>query len=362
MSRALELASRGLFSTPPNPAVGCVLVREGSIVGQGFHERAGEPHAEVFALREAGDAAQGATAYVTLEPCSHHGRTPPCADALVRAGVSRVVCAMLDPNPGVNGRGLERLRAAGIETLAGLLEHEARELNRGFVSRMQRGRPWVTVKMAASADGRTALQNGASQWITSEEARADAQRLRARSSAILTGSGTVLADNPRLTVRDPAFADHPRAPIRVVLDRRLRSQPTAHVFDRAARNLLFTALHSGPTKPWSAANVGVERVPLVGGRLDLHAVLTRLAELECNEVLVEAGATLAGAFVTAGLTDEIVLYLAPTVLGPTAQPVLEIPALPSLAARRNYVWHDVRRTGPDLRLTLRPAVVSSGEG
>jgi len=361
MLRALDLARRGMFSAPPNPAVGCVIVRDGAVEGEGFHERAGEPHAEVIALRQAKDAARGATAYVTLEPCSHHGRTPPCADALIAAGVARVVCAMRDPDPRVNGRGLERLRDAGIETSSGPLEHEARELNRGFVSRMERGRPWVTVKIGASADGRTALQNGESQWITSGEARADAQRLRARASAIVTGSGTVVADDPQLTVRDPVLVAHSRAPWRVVLDTRLRTRPSARVFAPGTRTLLFTSAASEVGEEWGIAGVDVMRVPLVVGHLDLRAVLTRLAELGCNEVLIEAGAMLSGAFVSNGLVDEIVLYVAPTFLGPAARPMLEIPALASLAARHDYAWHDARSIGRDLRLTLRPTAASAGE-
>lgn len=355
MRRALELAEAGLYSTPPNPAVGCVLARWGQAVGEGFHARAGGAHAEVTALENAGAAAAGATAYVTLEPCAHHGRTPPCVEALIGAGVSRVVVAMRDPNPAVDGAGLARLAAAGIATDLGLMAEEAEELNRGFVSRMRRGRPWVTLKLGASLDGRTALANGASKWITGEPARADVQRLRSRASAVVTGSGTVLADDPLLTARDQRFELRGRRPLRVVLDSALRTPPLAHVLSVPGPTLILTrdarAKLAGELRETGAS---VEEVPAGEGGLDLAAVLARLAALECNEVLVEAGPTLAGELVRAGLVDEIVVYMAPVVLGHAARGLFKIPQLERMCDRCEFQWRDVQRIGDDLRLTLRP--------
>jgi diaminohydroxyphosphoribosylaminopyrimidine deaminase/5-amino-6-(5-phosphoribosylamino)uracil reductase len=361
MARALQLAARGTYSTAPNPAVGCVLLdAHGAVVGEGWHHRAGQPHAEVYALHAASLRARGGTAYVTLEPCSHHGRTPPCADALIEAGVRRVVAAMQDPNPRVAGDGLRKLDAAGIVTAVGMLEREARELNRGFVSRMTRGQPWVTVKLGSSADGRTALADGSSQWITSEPARADVQRLRARASAIVTGIGTALADDPALTVRDGALDLGGRVPLRVVLDSRGRLEPDL----KLARDGLPTLVLTSDAGARSLARLAaaepsvlqVEAMPAdAAGRIDLNATLRRLAALECNEVLVEAGPRLAGSFLAAGLADEIVLYVAPTILGETALPAFVLPQpLRALSERPQYSYHDVRRVGPDLRLTLRP--------
>jgi diaminohydroxyphosphoribosylaminopyrimidine deaminase / 5-amino-6-(5-phosphoribosylamino)uracil reductase len=353
MSQALKLAARGLYSTSPNPAVGCVLLDAGgTVIGEGWHRRAGEPHAEVLALDMAAGRARGGTAYVTLEPCSHHGRTPPCAEALVAAGVRRVVAAMQDPNPRVAGQGLARLQHAGIETAVGLLAREAAALNRGFVSRMTRGRPWVTVKLGMSADGRTALADGSSQWITSEFARADVQRLRARASAVLTGIGTALADDPSLTVRDAALPMHGREPLRVVLDAKGRLPAQSKLASDGKATVVFTAVAMTVANPL----VQVERVAMdSAGRIDLRATLQRLAELECNEVLVEAGPRLAGSFVTSGLVDEIVLYVAPTLLGETAQPAFTLPQpLRALADRARFSFSDVRMVGPDLRLTLLP--------
>jgi diaminohydroxyphosphoribosylaminopyrimidine deaminase / 5-amino-6-(5-phosphoribosylamino)uracil reductase len=355
MVRALELARLGQCSTPPNPSVGCVLVRWGQVVGEGFHQRAGEPHAEVAALAEAGSAARGATAYVTLEPCSHHGRTPPCSEALVAAGVRRVVAAMRDPNPRVDGSGLARLEQAGILTAHGLLAGEAAEINRGFVRRMLTGRPWVTLKLGASLDGRTALANGTSKWITGERARADVQRLRARASAIVTGSGTVLADDPLLTVRDPDCDLRGRRPLRVVLDSTLRTPDDAQVLSFPDSTLILAADASGPrAERLRAAGVRVETVPTGGTGLDLGGVLDRLGALECNEVLVEAGPTLAGEFLRLGLVDEIVVYMAPVVLGDAARSLFRLPALERMCDRCEFEWRDVARIGADLRLTLRP--------
>ncbi len=361
MARALRLAACGMYSTAPNPAVGCVLLdANGAVVGEGWHHRAGQPHAEVLASRAAAVRARGGTAYVTLEPCSHHGRTPPCADALIEAGVRRVVAAMQDPNPRVAGDGLRILKAAGVVTAVGVLEREARELNRGFVARMTRGRPWVTVKLGSSADGRTALADGSSQWITSEYARADVQRLRARASAIVTGIGTALADDPALTVRDRALDLGGRVPLRVVVDSRGRFEPGLQLARDGLPTLVFTSdagidalAHLAEARPEA---LQFEPMPAdSAGRINLDAMLQRLAALECNEVLVEAGPRLAGSFLAAGLADEIVLYIAPTILGDTAQPSFVLPQpLRALSERPQYSYHDVRRVGPDLRLTLRP--------
>jgi len=355
MVRALELARRGLYSTPPNPAVGCVLTRWGQVVGEGYHQRAGEPHAEIMALQEAGIASRGSTAYVTLEPCAHHGRTPPCADALIAAGVRRVVVGMRDPNPRVNGSGLARLEAAGIKTAHGLLAAEAAELNRGFVRRMLTGRPWVTLKLGASLDGRTALANGTSKWITGEQARADVQRLRARSSAIVTGSGTVVADDPMLTVRDPEYDMRGRRPLRVVLDSALSTPTDSQLMSFAGSTLIFTRDANSPlARPLRHAGAMIEQVPPSPEGLDLEAVLDRLGELECNEILVEAGPTLAGDFVRRGLVDEIVVYMAPVVLGDAARSLFNLPPLERMCDRCEFEWRDVARIGDHLRLTLRP--------
>lgn len=352
MAQALRLAERGLFTTQPNPRVGCVIAHGDCVVGEGFHPRAGEPHAEVFALRAAGEHARGATAYVTLEPCAHYGRTPPCADALVAAGVSRVVIAAEDPFPQVDGRGIGKLRAAGIDVASGLMREAARELNIGFFSRIERNRPWLRVKLAMSLDGRTALANGRSQWITGEAARADVQRWRARSSAILTGSGTVLADDPRLTVRlptDEAFAP----PLRVVLDRALRTPAGSHVLDGTAPTLLLHA--AGATVPAHLDAVERAEVAAAGGGLDLRDVLALLATRGCNEIHVEAGPVLCGALLAEGLADELLIYIAPLLLGDSARPLLHLPSLEDMSARWNLKVMDQRMLGQDLRLRLRPA-------
>jgi diaminohydroxyphosphoribosylaminopyrimidine deaminase/5-amino-6-(5-phosphoribosylamino)uracil reductase len=362
MARALQLAARGLYSTAPNPAVGCIVLdANGMTAGTGWHRKAGEPHAEVIALQAAGERARGGTLYVTLEPCSHHGRTPPCADAVIGAGLRRVVVAMRDPNPRVAGAGLQRLLAAGLDAPVGLLERDARELNRGFVSRMERGRPWVTVKIGASLDGRTALADGSSKWITSAVARADVQKLRARASAVLTGIGTVLADDPALTVREPDLALCGRQPLRVIFDVRGQLPPEARVVNDGCETLLMTSQQgAGQLQArgvHAQTNLVVESLPVdASGRLHPGVALQRLAERDCNEVLVEAGARLAGSFVDAGLVDELIVYVAPSVLGDTARPAFLLPqAVRSLDARQNFVFHDLRRIGPDVRLTLRPA-------
>ena len=411
MARALRLAERGLYTTQPNPRVGCVIAQAESIVGEGWHERAGEPHAEVFALREAGTRARGATAYVTLEPCSHFGRTPPCADALIAAGVARVVAASDDPNPRVDGEGLRRLLSAGIAVETGLMREAARELNRGFFSRIERGRPWVRVKLAMSLDGRTALANGMSKWITGEAARADVKRWRARSSAILTGSGTVLADNPRLTVRSletrsvedrraevqgegdrasappeplsprergwgegpveserrsdprpsPGPAGHPLPmgegtsnvpPLRVVLDRGLRMPRDSNLLDGSIPTLV---LHGADAKSHDDRfrRVELASVPICDGRLDLSPALALLAERGVNELQVEAGPTLCGALFAAGLVDELLLYVAPVLLGDQARPLLALPVFESIMDARRLRVVDRRSVGDDQRLLLR---------
>ena len=347
MARALQLAAQGLNTTSPNPRVGCVLVKGDEVVGEGWHVRAGEPHAEVHALRAAGDRTRSATAYVTLEPCCHHGRTPPCADALIAAGVARVVCAMQDPNPLVAGQGIARLRAAGIEVECGLMEAAAQELNVGFVSRMSRGSPWVRSKIAASLDGRTALANGASQWITGSAARQDVQHLRARSCAVLTGIGTVLADDPQLNVRIATE----RQPLRVVLDSTLRMPPAARML-QSGKVLVCTASRDADKRA-ALERQGVEVLLLAdaSGRVDLQAVLRELARRGINEVLVEAGRELNGALLQAGLVDELVLYLAPQLLGDAARGMADLGELLRLEQRVELAWRDVRRVGDDLRIT-----------
>lgn len=350
MARALQLAERGLHTTSPNPRVGCVLVKDGKNIGEGWHERAGEPHAEVHALRVAGKAARGATAYVTLEPCSHHGRTPPCADALIAAGVTRVVVAMQDPNPLVAGRGVAKLKAAGIAVECGLMEAAARELNIGFVSRMTRGTPWVRSKIAASLDGRTALANGVSKWITGGAARQDVQQWRARSCAVLTGIGTVLADDPQLNVRDSGTT---RQPLRVVLDTELRISVDAKILQGG--NVLIYTASADVAKQDTLRGRGADVVVMqaVKNGLSLSAVLGDLAKRGINEVLVEAGKTLNGALLKAGLVDELVLYLAPQLLGDTARGLADLGELTQLEQRVALAWQDVRHVGNDIRITAR---------
>jgi len=348
MARALRLAERGRFTTRPNPVVGCVIAHHDRVVGEGWHQRTGGPHAEVFALRQAGAEARGATAYVTLEPCAHHGRTPPCALALIEAGVARVVAAMRDPFPKVDGGGFALLREAGIEVAEGLMAAQARELNLGFLSRVERGRPWVRVKLAASLDGRTAMADGSSKWITGEAAREDVQRWRARAGAILTGAGTVLADDPQLTVR---LADTEVVPpLRVVLDARLRSLECARVREGGAPTLY---LHDAAVSAPDAADAGFASVPGREGRLDLGAVLALLAGRGINEVHTEAGAVLSGALLKAGLVDELLLYQAPILLGEQGRPLLDGMDITRMDQQRRLRVVDQRQVGADLRLLLR---------
>ncbi len=360
MSRALELARRGLYTTDPNPRVGCVLVRAGEVIAEGWHARAGEAHAEVSALRAAGERARGATAYVSLEPCCHQGRTGPCTEQLVAAGIARVVVAMIDPDPRTSGRGLAALERAGIEVSSGLLEEEARALNPGFVARHTRGRPYVRIKMAASLDGRTATADGESKWITGAAARRDVQNLRARSSAILTGSGTVLADDPALTVREVPAGEDPdglRQPLRVVLDRRLRTPANASMLRQPGATLIATTSDDGGARK-RLTDAGAEVLSLAS---DAHgglvSLMTTLAGREINEVLVEAGATLAGALLEAAVVDEIVLYTAPLLLGDRARGLFHLPQVRRLSHGLALDIVDVRAIGDDWRTTarLRPA-------
>jgi diaminohydroxyphosphoribosylaminopyrimidine deaminase/5-amino-6-(5-phosphoribosylamino)uracil reductase len=350
MAQALRLAGQGLYGTSPNPRVGCVLVAGESIVGSGWHRRAGEPHAEVLALREAGDEARNATAYVTLEPCSHQGRTPPCADALIAAGVARVVVAVQDPNPMVAGKGIAKLRTAGIAVACGLMEAEARELNIGFFARMTRGTPWLRSKIAMSLDGRTALANGISKWITGDAARLDVQHWRARSSAVLTGIGTVLADDAQLNVRD---IETERQPLRVVLDSRLRMPLAARMLQE--RGVLIYAALRDQEKIAALEQAGatVSILPDGNGQVDLTAVMRDLAQRGCNEVLLEAGSTLNGAMLRAGLVDELLLYVAPQLLGDMARGMARLGELTGLDQRIDLKWQDVRQVGNDLRLTVK---------
>lgn len=358
MARAFELARLGRFTTTPNPNVGCVIVRDGNIVGEGFHLRAGEPHAEVHALRMAGEQARGATAYVTLEPCSHHGRTPPCADALIAAGVSRVVAAMQDPNPQVAGRGLYKLQQAGIDVRHGVMLAEAEAVNQGFLKRMRTGFPYVQLKLGASLDGRTAMASGESQWITSSQARRDVQELRAASSAILSTSGTVLADDPALTVRWDELSsetqqiypcDSLRQPLRIILDSQNRVTPQHRVVQQPG--MTWLARQQPDDRVWPA---GVEQLsfPLHGGGIDLVVMMMQLAKRQVNSIWVEAGAQLAGALLRTGLVDELIVYIAPKLLGDNARGLCQLPGLTQLADAPEFVFSEVRQIGPDLRLRL----------
>lgn len=360
MARALELARKGLYSTHPNPRVGCVIVRDGQVVGEGWHARAGEPHAEVHALRQAGERARGATAYVTLEPCSHHGRTPPCADALVNAGVARVVAAMQDPNPQVAGRGLLRLMDAGITVQSGVLDSEARALNAGFIKRMETGLPFVRVKLAMSLDGRTAMASGESQWITGPAARAAVQRLRARASVVLTGADTVLTDGARLTVRPDELGLNAeltalavtRPPLRVLVDGRLRV-PLSAPFYQAGKALVATCAVASARDRFQEEGHELLAVPSSNGHVDLRRLLLELGSRGANEVLVEAGPRLAGAFARAGLVDEFQIFMAGRLLGSSARPLLDWP-LARMAEAPQLKITDVRAVGDDWRIIAVP--------
>ncbi|AKS42601.1 bifunctional diaminohydroxyphosphoribosylaminopyrimidine deaminase/5-amino-6-(5-phosphoribosylamino)uracil reductase RibD [Wenzhouxiangella marina] len=347
MAEALRLAERGRLTADPNPAVGCVIVQDGEIVGRGFHRAAGEAHAEVHALREAGVRARGATAYVTLEPCSHHGRTPPCAEALIEAGIGEVIAAMVDPFPANAGNGLDRLARAGIKVRSGLMEPAARALNAGFVSRFERGRPWVRVKLAISQDGRTTGPDGRSKWITGAAARQDVQRWRGRASAILTGIGTVLADDPHLNLRLPGID---RWPLRVVVDSRARLTERARMLQLNGRVLVATA---GTVSPWQRDGVEWLALPAPDGqRVDLAALMGALSERAVNEVHVEAGPILAGALIEAGLVDELLVYQAPVLLG-EGSPMLALPGMENFDDRHHLELLDARRIGADWRFRYR---------
>ena len=352
MAEALRLAEQGLYTTDPNPRVGCVIVKGGKVVGRGFHHKAGEAHAEVLALRDAGAQARGAAVYTTLEPCVHFGRTGPCADTLIAAGVARVIAAMQDPNPLVAGKGFAKLQAVGMATASGLLEEQARALNPGFISRMTRSRPWVRSKLAVSLDGRSALAGGESKWISGEAAREDAQHWRARSSAILTGSGTVLADDPALTVRLPGDWRQPR---RVVVDSSLRTPPAARILKPPGETHIATVItDSARQAPLAKAGAKFLALSVKDGHVDLVALMQRLAELECNEVLVEAGAGLNGALLQAGLVDEFIIYMAPQLLGDSARGMFHLPAIKTMRERIELNLTDFRMVGNDLRILARP--------
>lgn len=364
MAQALRLAERGLYTTSPNPRVGAIIVQQGQLVGAGFHHRAGEPHAERLALAAAGEKAKGATAYITLEPCCHQGRTPPCTQGLIEAGVQRVVAAMADPNPLVAGQGLAKLQAAGIQVDTGLMEQAARALNPGFVKRMNTGLPWVRCKLAMSLDGRTAMASGESQWITGPKARQDVQRWRAQSCAILSGSGTILADNPSLSVRLDAAQLHDlgpeypvRQPLRVILDSSLSASPQAEVFKQPGQTLIVctqAALASTKAGLLEAAGARLEAIAVNQQGLDLQQLMRRLAALGLNEVWMEAGATLAGAMLQQGLVDELIIYMAPHLMGDAARGLVHLPGLDRLDQRIELKLKDVRQIGQDVRLMFVP--------
>lgn len=352
MAQAIRLAERGLYTTDPNPRVGCVLVKAGEIIGEGWHERAGEPHAEIMALRNAGDNAKDAVAYVSLEPCSHHGRTPPCSNALIEAGVSRVIVAMEDPNPKVAGQGLSQLRESGITVDEGILTAQAEALNPGFIQRMRHGRPYVRCKMAMSLDGRTAMASGESQWITGESARQDAHRLRGRSSAIVTGINTVTTDNPSMNVR--LEDEQVLQPVRIVLDSQLSIDSSAKMITLPGRTVVCTTSQD-QDRIESLATAGIEVVSLQeeDGRVSLSALMDYLNKEQLNEVLVEAGATLSGAFIQAGLVDELVIYMAPVLMGDTARGLVSLPGIEKMADRVQLEITDMKAVGKDWRITAK---------
>ena len=350
MTRTLELAGRGLYSTAPNPRVGCVVVADGMVIGMGWHEKAGMPHAEALALKAAGARARGATLYVNLEPCSHHGRTPPCVDAIIAAGVKRVVAAVEDPNPKVAGEGFARLRAAGIAVEHGLKEDEARELNVGFFARMTRGRPWMRMKIAASLDGRTALANGKSQWITGEAARQDGHRWRARACAVLTGFGTVMDDDPQLDVRG---VDTPRQPLKIVVDSKFETSPSARLL-KDGRTLVAGAVNDKKRiAALEAAGAEVVIIPNERGKVELYKLMEELARRELNEIHVEAGTRLNGSLLQAGVVDELLVYLAPRIIGDSGRGMFHLPELTELSQTTALEIRGVERIGADLRILAR---------
>lgn len=364
MSRAITLAAKGLYTTHPNPRVGCVIVKNNEIIGEGYHHYAGQPHAEILALRNVGNTsneAKNATAYVTLEPCSHTGRTPPCADALLEAGISRVIIAMQDPNPLVSGNGVKKLRDAGVEVLVGIMEQPAQNLNKGFIKRMQQGLPWVRVKMAMSVDGRTAMASGESQWITASDARRDVQKYRAKADAILTGLGTLLADDPSLNVRlnadDLGIKGEVRQPVRVVLDEDLKISPQAKMLSLEGQTWIYTCTDQQEKKEYlEKQNVSVIQSPAnKNNYLQLKTVLNDLAQREINEVHVEAGQTLTGALLAQGLVDELVIYMAPTLMGSDARGLFHLPLLQAMKDRIHLEIKDIRAIGQDWRIIATPS-------
>lgn len=361
LSRSIQLAKKGLYTSQPNPRVGCVIVLNDDIVGEGYHQQAGGPHAEIHALQQAGHKAKGATAYVSLEPCSHQGKTPPCADALIKAGISRVVCAMQDPNPLVAGKGLKKLQQAGIEILSGLMQQEAQSINPGFVKRMQTAMPYVRVKLAMSLDGRTAMSSGESQWITGPDARADVQKLRARSSVVLTGSGTVLVDDPSMNVRisaqDIGAEINPYQPLRAIIDGDLKVATDQKIFYQAGQTLVFTHAVKCAQAEASADSASRKIVGIAekNGKLDLAQVLKYLAQKhQANEVHVEAGSELCGALLDQHLVDEIVLYIAPIIMGDSAKGLFHLPELQKMSQRIELNITEICPIGKDWRLTARP--------
>lgn len=356
MTRALQLAEQGLYSTQPNPRVGCVIVKDGKIIGEGAHLKAGEPHAEVFALRQAGEQACGATTYVTLEPCSHTGRTPPCSQALIDAGVTKVIAAMVDPNPLVAGSGLAHLQMHGIEAISGLMQAQASALNLGFISRMSRGFPYVRSKIAASLDGKTALNNGVSQWITGEAARLDVQHWRARSCAILTGIGTVLADNPSMTVRDLQVN---RQPLKVIVDSQLQTPISAKILQGGHALIAFAKPNSQKEAQLLAAGAQLLCIPNDAGKVCLKTLLKHLASCEINEVLIEAGEGLNGALMAHGLIDELLLYYAPKLMGSTAKSLFAMPELTQMSQAIHLDIIDMRQIGGDIRLRAKPILTAN---
>lgn len=361
MARAIRLAERGRYTTQPNPIVGCVMVKDGEVIAEGWHKKAGEPHAERNALAMAGEAAAGATAYVTLEPCSHYGRTPPCSLGLIEAGVARVVAAMTDPNPQVGGKGIQMMRDAGIQVDVGLMDQEASTLNRGFYRRMAGGLPWVRCKLAMSMDGRTAMASGESKWITGPDARADVQLMRAASAVVLTGIGTVLADDPSMNVRlgvdelhGVESEEYLRQPIRAVLDSRLQMPINAKMLGLDGRTLIFCAQDADEGKAEALQDAGAEviRVDSTEHGLDLLKVMQSLSAMDCNEVMIEAGATLSGAALQAGIVDELVIYQAAHLMGDAARGLVHLPGLEKMSQRVQMKFTDVRKIGDDIRVTL----------
>ena len=361
MARAIQLARNGLYTTAPNPRVGCLLVKANEVIGEGFHYRAGEPHAERAALAQAGERAKGATAYVTLEPCCHHGRTPPCSNALIEAGVKRVVVAMLDPNPKVAGQGMAQLQQAGIETESGLLQEQAEQLNPGFIKRMSSGLPFVRCKLAMSLDGRTAMASGESMWITSDAARLDVQRLRAKSSAIITGIETVLNDDPSMNVRIasdelPGVESDQNIiqPLRVVMDSNLRTPPAAKLLNLPGETMIvFASGNAAAVTRLKATGATLCQLPGPSGQVEPKKVLRHLADREMNEVLIEAGPTLSGRYLAAGLIDELVIYIAFHLMGDGGRSLFNLPGLEQMSQRLNLEVIDMRRLGPDLRITAK---------